>query len=195
MSRRVVIGAFAGLLLVLAPTGSSAAPSGSGTVEPTLYVDGDSLAVGTMLYLPRFLPGWTIRARTKVGRRTAQGAAAIRALGPALPRVVLVELGTNDDPARVAAFDTNVRAVLGAAGARRCVIWSTIARPAYRGVSYTGFNRTLARLDAGSPALRVYDWRATALAQPGLLRADRVHATLAGYRARARALAELVRAC
>ena len=193
MVRRLALVALvaASLPVAVAAAGAqTAAPS-----DPALYVDGDSLGVGTMLYLPRELEGWAIRARTKVGRTTAQGVLAVRRLGPALPPVVVVQLGTNDDPSEVAAFEANVRAVLAAAGPRRCVVWSTIARPAYRGSSYAAFNRVLARLDASSRTLRVYDWRATTATQPGLLRADRVHATLAGYRERARALAELVRGC
>ena len=66
----------------------------------TLYVDGDSLSVGTGWYLSTFLPGWTLRGTVAVSRHAYQGADAVeaRAKEGLLEHVVVVDLGTNDDP-------------------------------------------------------------------------------------------------
>jgi lysophospholipase L1-like esterase len=116
----------------------------------TLLVYGDSLVVGTGLFLPATLAGWPVRT---------------------------------------------VRDVVRIAGPRGCVIWSTIARPPYDGVSYDGYNRALRRIARARPSLRVFDWQALSRDNPQWFGSDGVHPSAAGYRARATALARLVKTC
>ena len=59
---------------------------------------GDSLAVGTQLFLDDYLRGWRVRAETEVSRHATDVPGALRGLGVALPRVIVVSAGTNDDP-------------------------------------------------------------------------------------------------
>ena len=75
----------------------------SPTTLKRLYVDGDSIAYGTELFLPRYLHGWTVTSAVDVSRHAYQGAAAIEALESqrTLPYAVVVNLGTNDDPRAV----------------------------------------------------------------------------------------------
>ena len=165
-------------------------------VQPrTVFHYGDSLTVGTALYLSRFLPGWTIRESASISRHVDEGPAAVRALGPALPRVLVISLGANDNPAAVSQFVTDIRRVVAAAGSRRCVIWSTVVRPPYNGVSYNGYNNALRREAKRLPNLIVFDWQALAKAHPGWFGSDGVHPTATGYRARAAAVAKLVKSC
>ena len=163
----------------------------------TLYVDGDSLAVGTGWYLPTYLPGWTLRDSVAVSRHASQGALAVeeRARKGLLERVVAIDLGTNDDPSAVGRFAGYVRAVVRAAGPSRCVIWSTINRPPYQGVSYSGYNAALKALAARYRSLHVFDWAALAAEHPQWFGRDGVHPTTAGYRARAAGLARVIRSC
>ncbi len=175
----------------LATAGSAPAPA-AGTKR--LYLDGDSLALGTGLFLPRYLPGWRIEQAVDVSRHAYQGAAAIEARGRSLPRVLIVNLGTNDDPRAVRQFASYVRRVVRAAGPERCVVWATIVRPPYAGVSYDGLNRVLFAAARRWPSLHVFDWRGLARAHPGWFGADGVHPSVPGYRLRARALARFVRA-
>jgi hypothetical protein len=182
----VALGLAAG---ILAPSG------GSATAPHAVHVDGDSLAYGTDLYLPHYLPGWTITQAVDVSRHAADGAAAIAVLGPALPRVVVVSLGTNDDPGAVGLFASYVRTVARAAGPSRCVIWSTIVRPPYRGVSYAGYNRVLRASARRWPSFHVFDWAALARRHSGWFGTDGVHPSMTGYRARAAALARLIKSC
>ncbi len=92
-------------------------------------------------------------------------------------------------------FAGYVQAVLDAAGPTGCVVWPNIVRPPYNGVSYSGYNRALARLYAASPNLVVVDWAGIVAADPSLLAADGVHATPSGYAARGRAIAQAVQGC
>jgi lysophospholipase L1-like esterase len=185
-------------LVLVCCCGTAGALAGtSRSAARTLYVDGDSLSVGTGWYLSGFLPGWTLRGTVAVSRHAYQGVAAVeqRAREGALERVVVVDLGTNDDPSAVSTFKGYVLDVLRVAGPSRCVIWSTINRPPYNGVSYDGYNAVLRTLDAKYANLRVFDWARLARAHPQWFGSDGVHPDQAGYHARASGLAWIIKRC
>jgi lysophospholipase L1-like esterase len=181
---------------VLVAAAAPAAPGESHTAAKRLYIDGDSIAYGTDLYLSRYLRGWVVSSAVDVSRHAYQGAAAIEALESegALPYVVVVNLGTNDDPRAVRQFGSYVRRVVKAAGPERCVIWATIIRPPYGGVSYDGLNNALFAAAKRWQNFHVYDWRQLARAHPAWFGSDGVHPSLPGYRVRARSLASFIRA-
>jgi lysophospholipase L1-like esterase len=156
---------------------------------------GDSLSVGTDLFLGRYLRGWNVRSSASISRHADEVPDALRAYGRALPRVIVVSAGTNDDPGRVSGFARIVRRTLAIAGPSRCIVWSTIVRPPYQGVSYAGYNRALEAIAAVHGNLRVFDWAAMARAHPSWFGSDGVHPTMTGYRARAAATARLVQHC
>jgi GDSL-like Lipase/Acylhydrolase family len=185
------------LVLALVGVAGTALASQSRSASRTLYVDGDSLSVGTGWYLPSYLRGWTLRATSAVSRHASDGAAAVeeRAREGLLERVVVVDLGTNDDPSAVTTFRGYVLGVLRAAGPSRCVIWSTINRPPYGGVSYDGYNSALRSLDARYRNMHVLDWAKLARSHPEWFGSDGVHPTSTGYRTRASGLAWLVKHC
>ena len=172
-----------------APSSRVAAPSAG-----RLLVVGDSLAVGTEAPLARLLPGWRITTSAFTGRHTDDGVAEITGRG-GLPDVIVVSLGTNDDPSATDTFAGEVGSVLDAAGPSRCVIWANIVRPPYSGVSYAGYNRVLERLSLTRPNLIVVDWSGMVRSQPGLLASDGVHATPRGYGVRAQAIASAIAGC
>jgi lysophospholipase L1-like esterase len=167
------------------------------TAAHTLYLDGDSLAVGTGWYLPTDLPGWTVHSTAVVSRHASAGVASIeaRAREGLLERVVVVDLGTNDDPSAVTRFSSYVKTVVRVAGPNRCVVWSTINRPPYDGISYNGYNAVLRGLDIRYRNLHVFDWSRLAAANPEWFGSDGVHPNAAGYKARAAGLARIVRSC
>lgn len=156
-------------------------------------MDGDSIAFGTDLFLARYLRGWQISSSVDVSRHAYQGAAAIEALGNSLPSVVVVNLGTNDDPSGVSVFASYVRRVVRAAGPERCVIWATIVRPPYAGVSYDGLNGALLAAASRWRSFHVFDWRGLARAHPAWFGSDGVHPSIPGYRVRAKLLARFIR--
>jgi lysophospholipase L1-like esterase len=181
------------------PKAESEAPPGANgasrqATSGRALVVGDSLAEGTGAPLAQLLPGWRIRTSAYTGRPTADGVSEITG-ADGLPRVLVVSLGTNDDPSATSSFAGQVESVLEAAGRSRCVIWANIVRPPYGGVSYAGYNRVLARLAATNPNLTVVDWVGIVRRDPGLLAPDGVHATPQGYEARARAIATAMTAC
>jgi lysophospholipase L1-like esterase len=177
----------------VAPATEAEGPAGGGG-PGTLLVVGDSLAVGTSPHLAGALPGWRIQELARTSKPTAEGVAEVTQRSGRLPGVIAVSLGTNDDPSAVDTYEGQVLTVLDAAGPG-CVVWANIVRPPYAGVSYAGYNRVLARLAATHPNLRLVDWAGMTTADPSLLADDGVHATTAGYAARARAYAEAVRSC
>jgi lysophospholipase L1-like esterase len=186
--------AMALIVAVLPLAGATTATVAVGAPRTVLHY-GDSLTVGTGVYLPSFLPGWSITESATVGRHTVDAPRELRSLSASLPHVLVISLGANDDPSSVAAFATEVRRIATTAGASRCVIWSTVVRPPYNGVSYEGYNRVLQRAARANANFRVFDWQALARAHPQWFGSDGVHPTADGYRARAAALARLVKSC
>ena len=170
---------------------------GAGGVAParSVFVDGDSLAEGTAPYLPSFLPHWSVRQSYTVSRHVTEGVTLLRTEAPRLEQVVVVSLGTNDDPRRVPEFRTGVRQILAIAGPGRCVVWTNIVRPPAAGASYDGYNRVLGEEAAAHPNLVVVDWQGLVRQHPSWLRTGGVHVTVAGYRARAAAIAAAVKGC
>jgi lysophospholipase L1-like esterase len=156
---------------------------------------GDSLSVGTDLFLGGYLHGWYVRSLTEVSRHADDVPGALRGFGSSLPHVIVVSAGTNDDPGRVSGFARIVRETLAVAGSGRCVVWATVVRPPYQGVSYDGYNRALAAIARRHANLHVLDWAAMARAHPSWFGSDGVHPSMTGYRARAAAVARLVRGC
>jgi lysophospholipase L1-like esterase len=188
----VPIRALVGCLLVLA---CGAAPTVAAAERRSLFVNGDSLAVGTRPYLPGALPGWSIRTSASVSRHADEGAERLRSLGAALPRVIAVSLGTNDDPRDTATFARAIEDTMAIAGPDRCVVWATVRRPPVAGTSYRAYNRMLNAQARERPNLEVVRWDELVRAHPGWLAADGVHVNAAGYRARARAFARTIRRC
>ena len=183
------VGALALLALVLA------APASAHALSHRLLVNGDSLAVGTKAYLPKALRGWRVTQSASVSRHASEGADVLRSYGRALPRVIHVSLGTNDDPNQVSVFRAAIREVMDVAGSRRCVVWTNIVRPRVAGASYAGYNRALAAESRARDNLRIVNWVRMVHNHPEWLSSDGVHVNAEGYQARARAIAQNVRRC
>jgi lysophospholipase L1-like esterase len=179
-----------------APQAESEGPAtpSTGSSSGRLLVVGDSLAEGTEAPLAQLLPDWRIRTSAYTGRPTADGVSEITSAS-GLPPVLVVSLGTNDDPSATSTFEGQVEAVLEAAGPSRCVVWPNIVRPPYGGVSYAGYNRVLERLAASNPNLTVVDWVGLVRSEQGVLAPDGVHATPQGYALRAQAIASAIAGC
>lgn len=171
-----------------APTDPSTGPTQTGPDRSLLSV-GDSLAVGTQGLLRDALPGWGVKSDAKTSRPTAEGVSRLEALSDGdLPSVLAVSLGSNDSPSATQSFRQQVDRVVEIAGPNRCVLWFEIRRPPLNGVSYGGLNRVLRRVARSHDNLHIVD-------AVGQLAGDGVHLTSAGYRTRAKALADEARSC
>jgi lysophospholipase L1-like esterase len=172
---------------------------GAGAAKPpasrTLLVVGDSLTVGTQPYIGRYLRGWRIHQDVSISKQATEGPGVLKRFGRRLPRVVFVNLGTNGDSHAVGLFRSSIRRTMRIAGPHRCVVWSTIVRPPVGGKSYHELNSALAAQARRRPNLMLFRWVRLARRHPGWFGPDHVHVTASGYRVRARAMAERIRAC
>jgi lysophospholipase L1-like esterase len=174
--------------IVVHERGDSPAPAEVGTA--TLV--GDSLNIGVERYLPGALPHWRIVANDRVGRVTSEGVAELRAGRPPLSPYVVVSLGTNDPPTAVDRFRTDVGSALRLIGPKRCVIWATIWRD---GAPNEKFNAVLREAAEANPRVRLVAWAEMVDLHHEWLAADGIHGNEAGYRERARAVAEAAHSC
>jgi lysophospholipase L1-like esterase len=179
--------------LGLVATTSLGAAERTGAAPRTLLDLGDSLSVGTDPYLRERLRGYRIDRLYDVGLHASDAAAIVESTRPSLPSVLVVSAGTNDDPRIVSTFWQAVSDIVRAAGSKRCVVWPTIVRPTAVGASYDGMNRALARVAARYSNLVLVDWVKMVRRNPGWLSRDGVHVGVAGYRARAAAIAAAVK--
>jgi len=176
------------------PAADADAPARPALPREVLVI-GDSLAVGMADALPEALSGWQVRVDAETSRPLADG---MRILGEQrrAPAILAFSLFTNDDPRNARALEGAVRATASRPGG--CAVWATIAAPPVRGVGYGAVNdmlRGLASDPALAVSLQIVDWSTAVARSPSLIAGDRVHATPAGYRARARLYAEAIRAC
>jgi hypothetical protein len=177
-------------LLICAATGAFA-----GTAQAKgLFVNGDSLAVGTRPFFPSYIPHWNIRTSATISRHAFEGPSILRAASR-LPRHIAMSLGTNDDPRNVGSFRSSVRATMAVAGSSRCVVWATIRRPPVAGATYGGYNRVLKSEAKRRRNMKVVHWNAMVLRHPEWVGPDGVHTDAAGYSARARAYVRKLRRC
>ncbi len=189
----------AGALLLAVLPAPAAAPAGDSEDpvrlegRPRVLVIGESLAVGTRPHLRRELHGWRVQHSVRISRNVPQGVEVLRRVRRP-PGVVVMSVGTNDDPHLVTRFRQGVRQTLRIAGPKRCVVWPNIFRPPVGGAGYRPFNRILAGLDRRRN-LRVVNWVRMVRRNRHWLGEDNVHVTPTGYSARARAIARAVRAC
>jgi hypothetical protein len=200
VTRRWWVWAAAVLLAASVALGAGGAAGASHKRKPKppgkhLFVVGDSLAVGTRPYLPRFLHGWRIRSSVSISKHAPEGASELARRGHSLPPVVVASLGTNDDPRATGSFEASVRKSLRSVGKRGCIVWPNIVRPSVAGATYAGYNHVLDRIARRNDHLRVVDWAAMAAHNRGWFGSDGVHPNATGYIARARAVAKQVRRC
>lgn len=181
--------------LMLAPAATARADDSS------LFVYGDSFAVGTEPYLPAQLADWQIESDAEPDRHTRSAPAVLRARGTELAPVVHLSLGTVDDPTHPGRFRLRVRKIMRVVGEDRCVVWANIARPLLRpnGEGYNGWrplNKVLREEARRRPNLVVARWAALVRAHPEWVSSlDGTHVNAEGYLARATLVADGVRDC
>jgi hypothetical protein len=112
--------------------------------------------------------------------------------------VLAFSLFTNDSPAIAGQLELAVRTSVSRLGPGGCAIWATISRPPFAGMTYRAVNARLRAL-AAAPELAgrliVVPWAERVADHPSWKASDHVHATPAGYAARARMYADAARRC
>ena len=173
---------------------SAAAPDGAAAQSGGVLVVGDSLEVGTGPYLRRELDSVALTIDARKGRPSTEGVGVVRDRLRPGHRVVVFDLGVNDDPSQPAPLARNLGAVRRLVG-DRCLIVATLSRPPLNGVSIEGMNRVVRKFVADTPGAHLFDWRAATQSDPGVLGPDDLHPRPAGYVARARLLARAITDC
>jgi hypothetical protein len=174
-----------------------ATPTGLGGGNAVVVI-GDSLAVGMAPALQGVLPGRPVLVDARIGRPLDEGMAVLAGSDP--PKASFVySLFTNDDPLRIEQLDAAVRSSVAALGRHGCAAWATIVRPKVGGRTYAQVNarlRALALDPALSGRLLIADWAAAVRGHPkAWLTRDKIHATPAGYLARAQLYADALAGC
>lgn len=160
-----------------------------------VLVVGDSLEVGTGPYLRRELGSGEVTIDARKGRPSGVGIEVLRRRLAASHRVVVFDLGVNDDPSQPNLLAGNLDTVRELVGANRCLVVATLSRPPLDGVTIDGMNRVITRFVAGTPGTQLFDWRAATRSNPRLLSSDGVHPTPGGHAERARLLADAIGGC
>jgi len=173
-----------------AGTALAAAPHNNKAV----LVVGDSLAEGTMYYLPGILRGHPLTSRYHIGYALRTALPWLEAIGPSLAPIVVVNLGNNDAPVP-SILGPEIRKTLDVLG-NRCVIWPTIvARGSYNGYPWANFNKVLLAETANRPNVNVLDWVSVVAGHPEWLASDGIHVSGVGYQTRAHLVAAAIDQC
>lgn len=182
------------------PTASAAASGARLAPGQDTLVLGDSLALAVYPYLADLVPDRYVSYVGEVGSSTEWALSQVEQLqaqGERIPRVVIVSAGTNDWYARD--FRHSATRLLERLGPKRCVVWSSVARPeVVNGTSVDpaeDLNAVLADLAATHPNLRVLDWAGAATANPAWLTGDGIHPNDEGTMVRAQMFADASYAC
>lgn len=176
-------------------TALAAGSSGeAGAQGDGVLVIGDSLEVGTGPYLRQELGSTPLAIDAKESRPSPEGLGILSERLRAGQRVVVFDLGVNDDPSQPATLAHDLAAAREMVG-DRCLVVATLSRPPVNGVSIERLNGVVRDFVAKTPGAQLFDWHAATRSDPTLLGADGVHAGAAGYAARARLLAGAIESC
>ncbi len=168
-------------------------PGAGAAVAADVLVVGDSLEVGTGPHLKRELADQEVEVDARTGRPSPEGLQVLRSLVRPDHRVIVFDLGTNDDPSRPAVLRNSLGGALSLAG-DRCLVISTLRRPPLNGVPVDAMNAEIERLRP-APNVLIADWLGFTEERPTLIRPDGVHATPEGYAQRAALVANAVEMC
>jgi hypothetical protein len=158
-----------------------------------VLVIGDSLEVGTGPYLRQELAGTPVTIDAHTSRPSPEGVSVLRDRLSPSHRIVVFDLGVNDDPSQPQRLAADLDTVRGLVG-ERCLVVATVTRPPLNGVSVAGLNRAIRDFVTATPTARLADWHARTASDPGLLR-DGTHPNADGYALRAQVIAHAVEDC
>jgi hypothetical protein len=157
-------------------------------------VVGDSLEVLTSPYLQKYLPGVHLTINAVGGYSSLQIFDLFKESYDPSQSVIVFDAGTNDNPAYPQILASRLEAVASIIG-DRCMVVPTIHGLIVNGINSDGKNRVVRDFAVSRPGTQVPDWAHVAATHPELLQPDHLHPTPEGADARARLIAQGVKAC
>jgi len=191
--RRLAIAAWAALISLLSIgllEPAPAAASGSGGV----LVVGDSLAVLTIPYLQRYLPGVTLTTNAVGGYNSYQIYDLFQESYDPSQSVIVFDAGTNDNPAYPQILAGNLAKVAAQVG-DRCMVVPSIHGLTVNGIGNDGKNGVVRSFAASRLGTQVPDWAGAVAAHPELMQPDDLHPIPEGADYRAQLIAQGVKGC
>lgn len=159
-----------------------------------VLVVGDSLEVLTSPYLKGYLPGIPLTVNAEGGYNSNQIFELFQESFDASQSVIVFDAGTNDNPAYPEILAANLDKVASTVG-DRCLVVPTIHGFTVDGVDNTGKNQVVRSFAASHPKTQTPDWAGFVEQHPEMMQADDLHPIAEGADARARLIAQGVRAC
>jgi lysophospholipase L1-like esterase len=180
-------------------------PASAAYTAAAVYLQGDSLTVPVTGLLTRLVPKDTWAISAKIGRPLSVGLSLLtqRAKKPGLPQIVVMEMGSNDDPAMPSSFARMMAQTMAVIGSSRCAVWVNLYQRATKKVGkktltynvYDQLNTVIAQADAHYKNLAVVPWATMAPLHPSWFGPDGVHPNDAGSAVFAQMIAAAVKNC
>jgi hypothetical protein len=156
-----------------------------------VLVVGDSLEVGSSPYLDQYLSSTRLTVNADVGLSSPEIFERFEQSYDPSQSVIVFDAGTNDSAATPSILGSQLDAVAGVVG-NRCMVVPTVH---VGDEDRSAMNQVIRSFAASHPGTQVPDWARFAAANSGLMSADGVHPTSAGYQQRAQLIADGIRAC
>ena len=121
-----------------AVSASYIAASASATTA-SVYIQGDSLTVPITGLLAKLMPRDLLTISAKIGRPLSVGLAQLTARSKlrALDQIIVMEMGSNDDPALTSLFGRRIDQTMALVGPDRCAVWVNLYQRATKKVGKT----------------------------------------------------------
>jgi len=171
----------------------------------SVYIQGDSLTVPISALLAKLMPRDLLTISAKIGRPLSVGLAQLTARSKlrALDQIIVMEMGSNDDPALTSLFGRRIDQTMALVGPDRCAVWVNLYQRATKKVGktrvtynvYDGLNTVISLAAKKYKKLSVVNWAAAAAKQPTWFGSDGVHPNDAGSAVLAQMMAGAVDKC
>ncbi|MEI7692199.1 MAG: hypothetical protein WCJ50_06705 [Actinomycetes bacterium] len=189
-----------------APAVSASYIAASASVKTaSVYIQGDSLTVPISALLAKLMPRDQLTISAKIGRPLRVGLAQLTARSKlhGLDQIIVMEMGSNDDPALPSIFGRMIDQTMAVVGPDRCAVWVNLYQRATKKVGktrvaynvYDALNTVISVAARKYKKLSVVNWAAAAAKQPTWFGSDGVHPNDAGSAAFAQMIAGAVDKC
>jgi hypothetical protein len=170
-----------------APSPAPAAPLAPG--PNSVFVEGDSVLLGTATTMPAALAGWAVTMDTVGSRRLTQAIPVLQARRGEIGRVVVIQMGNNYIPGESGSFASQIDRAMTILGGVERVVWLTVAQT---NDSRAAINDDIRSAAERWPTIVVVDWASIIAANPGYASSDSLHLTGTGRTAMAQSVATAV---